>query len=193
MSSEDRATARHTLLLDAAFDLLGTEGWGAVTVRGVSRAADLHPRYFYQAFGDLDDLLVAVFDRLVDELREAIVAAERKAGPGVRSRARASLEAVARFVSEDRRRARILYTEALGNERLRQRRLETMHQFVAALVPAGSHPAREVAAYVSVGGWTNALVAWLDGRLDLTLDQLVSDATAILLGAGQAASRLGER
>jgi AcrR family transcriptional regulator len=189
VSVEERADTRRTLLLDAAFELLGTEGWSAVTVRGVCRTARLHPRYFYQAFDDLDALLVAVFDRLVDELRQAIAVAVSAETHGA-ERARAGLEVVARFVTDDRRRARVLYTEALGNERLRQRRVETMHQFVAALVPSGDHPAAEVGAYIRVGGFTNVLVAWLDGRVDVSLDELVDHATAILLAAGRAANRL---
>lgn len=191
VSSEDRADTRRTLLLDAAFELLGTDGWPALTVRGVCRQARLHPRYFYQTFGDLDDLLVGVFDRLVDELREGMAAAVDAAGSGS-ARTRAGLEAVARFVTDDRRRARVLYTEALGNERLRQRRTDTMHRFVGSLVHSGSGADRgaEVAAYISVGGFTNALVAWLDGRIDITLDELVDDSTAILLAGGRAAKRL---
>lgn len=185
---EERAAARRELLIDAAFDLLGTEGWAAVTVRGVCRAARLHPRYFYQSFSDLDDLLVAVFDRLIEELHDAVNAAVAAAAPN--ARARAALYAVARLVTADRRRARVLYTEALGNDRLNRRRVEAMQQFVLALVPAGDHPSAEVAAHIAVGGFTSALIAWLDGRLDVSLDELVDDSTAILVAAGRAARRL---
>lgn len=193
VSSEDRASARRDLLLDAAFELLGTEGWPAVTVRGVCREARLHPRYFYQAFEDLDDLLVAVFDRIVEGMRKAIADAVAAAGSSATDRAHAGLHAVAHFVTDDRRRARVIYTEALGNDRLRERRIETMHQFVSALVHTRDHSAAEVAAYISVGGFTNALVAWLDGRLEIGLDELVDDATAILLAGGRAANRLAGR
>jgi AcrR family transcriptional regulator len=190
VSSEDRASARRELLLDAAFELLGTEGWAAVTVRGVCRQARLHPRYFYQAFEDLDDLMVAVFDQVVEGMRKAIAEAVAAAGSSAADRAHAGLYAVAHFVTDDRRRARVIYTEGLGNDRLRQRRIDTMHQFVSALVHTGDHPAAEVAAYISVGGFTNALVAWLDGRIDISLHELVDDATAILLAGGRAANRL---
>ena len=61
--AEDRRAARRDRLLDAAFDLLGTEGWSATTVRGVCQAAQLNPRYFYESFPDLDALFVAVYDR----------------------------------------------------------------------------------------------------------------------------------
>lgn len=191
----ERAATRRTLLIDAAFDLLGTEGWGAVTVRGVCRQARLNPRYFYQSFADLDDLLVAVFDRVIADMLDAIDGAIGQPGVRAGARARAGLEAIARFVAEDRRRARVLYSEALGHEGLNRRRVETMQQFVDLLVP-GERPDRaaaEVAAHIAVGGFTNALVAWLDGRLAVGLDELVDHAAVILIAAGRAAGRIESR
>jgi hypothetical protein len=87
-------------------------------------------------------------------------------------------------VSEDRRRARVLYTEALGNDRLNQRRTEAFEQFVGLQQPAG------IGGHIVVGGFTSALVAWLDGRLDVTIDQLVNDAAAILSAARATAKRI---
>jgi len=188
------------LLLDAAFDLLGTEGWSATTVRGVCRAAQLHPRYFYQAFADLDDLLVSVFDRLIDQLGEEITTAVALAGEDPPARTRAGLGAVAHFVADDRRRARILYAEALGHAGLARRRLDSMQRFVDALSGTGTGDAggagsggggaggqtaetrrAQVAAHIAVGGFTSVLVAWLDGRVALTLEQLVDDAAVLLM------------
>lgn len=190
MGASARATARRDLLVDAAFDLLGTEGWAAVTVRGACRSARMHPRYFYQAFSDTEDLLLAVFDRLITELHRSIEDAVLASGTSPAARSQAALGAVARFVTDDRRRARVLYTEALGNDRLNRRRVETMQQFVGLLVPAGDHPAAQIAAHLAVGGFTSALVAWLDGRLDLPLEELVDYSSTILMAAGKAAGRI---
>lgn len=44
--------------------MLGTDGWQATTVRGICERARLNPRYFYESFSGLDELLVAVFDRI---------------------------------------------------------------------------------------------------------------------------------
>ena len=46
MSTADRRAERRELLLDAAFDLLGTAGWSATTVRSVVERSALNPRYF---------------------------------------------------------------------------------------------------------------------------------------------------
>ena len=55
------------MLVDAAFELLGTEGWDGTTIRGVCQSARLNPRYFYESFDGLESLFLAVFDRLTSE------------------------------------------------------------------------------------------------------------------------------
>ena len=79
--AEDRRAARRARLLDTTFDLLGTDGWSATTVRGVCQAAQLNPRYFYESFADLDALFVAVYERTVEQLAVAMATAVEAAGP----------------------------------------------------------------------------------------------------------------
>jgi len=200
--AEDRRAERRSLLIDAAFELLGTEGWTGTTVRAVCTTARLNPRYFYESFDDLDALVVAVYDRVVDELRDEVAAAQAAARPDARSQARAAIGSIVRFVDDDRRRARVLYVEALGNEALNRRRIETGHALVEVVehdaaarhgaLPPGEHIGR-VGAAILVGGFSELLVAWLDGRIDVTRDQLVDDATALFLSMADAAGRIAAR
>jgi AcrR family transcriptional regulator len=202
LSPADRRAERRELLLDVAFELLGTEGWAGTSVRAVCQAAELNPRYFYESFDDLDELLVAVYDRLVAELGAAVMAAITSSGADPRAGAHATMDTIVRFVIEDRRRARVLYVEALGNEALNRRRIETAHQLVSVVeragaerygdLPEGEHVGRLGAAIV-VGGAGELVVAWLDGRIDVTREQLVDDATEILLAVGEAVARLASR
>lgn len=191
------------MLLDAAFDLLGTEGWAGTSVRAVCTRSELNARYFYESFADLDALVVAVYDRIVGELRAQVRGAQEAAGPDRRTQTRAGIEAIVRFVDDDRRRARVLYVEALGNEPLNRRRVETAQALVGAVAqravegrPA-SRRARQVvrmAAAVLVGGLSELLIEWLAGRIDVSREQLVDDSTELLLAvADGAASRLSER
>jgi AcrR family transcriptional regulator len=199
LSADDRRAERRELLLDAAFELLGTEGWSGTTVRAVCHAARLNPRYFYESFEDLDELVVAVYDRLVAQLGEEVMAATLKAGDEPRDQTRAAIDRIVSFVDEDRRRARVLYVEALGNEALNRRRIETAHQLVTIVehaaaerhgpLPKGEHIGR-IGAAILVGGAGELVVAWLDGRIDVSRDQLVDDATEIFLAIGEAAARL---
>ena len=199
MSPADRRTERRTLLLDAAFDLLGTEGWAGTTVRAVCQAARLNPRYFYESFDDLDALVVALYDRLVAQMSAAVVGAVAEAGDDTAAQTRAAVASIVGFVDDDRRRARVLYVEALGNEALNRRRIETGHALVAAVEqhtidrhgppPAGEQIGR-IGAAVLVGGTSELVLAWLDGRIDVPRDQLVDDATALFLAVGEAAAAI---
>ena len=185
VSAEDRKAERRTLLLDAALELLGTDGWHGTTVRGVCQTAQLNPRYFYESFEDLDDLACALHDRLLDELRAAVESAVSAAPKDPAAQTRAVVDATARFVDEDRRRARVIYVEALGNVAVNRKRLEAGH----ALTQLMSGAVGPVAASLLVGGFSEVLVAWLDGRIPGSRDRLVDEATTLFLAVGEASRR----
>jgi AcrR family transcriptional regulator len=202
---DERQAERRRILVDTAFDLLGTIGVAGTTVRGVCEAAALNPRYFYESFEDLDDLLVAVFDRTAEDglgvILEA-VAATADADPLTRTRA--VMDGFLRFITDDPRRAQVLYVAGLGNEALARRRLEAMlgmADLFASGGPAGAEataepgavdPIGKVAASLVVGGMSELVMTWLQGRVDLTLDQLIEDASILFVALGEAASGVAE-
>jgi AcrR family transcriptional regulator len=167
----------------------------------VCAAARLNPRYFYESFDDLDALIVAVYDRLVAQLGDEVLAALDRAPDDARSQARAAIETIVRFMDEDRRRAKVMYVEALGNEALNRRRIQTGHQMVTLVeltaterhgpLPKGEHIGR-IGASILVGGTGELVVAWLEGRIPVSRDQLVEDATEIFMSVGEAVARLAE-
>ena len=185
--------------MDATFQLLGTEGWSGTSVRAVCQGARLNPRYFYENFADLDALVIAVYDRVVEELAAVVLAALRSAAPDPAAQLRATLGATVGFVDDDRRRARVLYVEALGNEALNRRRIDTGHA-VATFVqdfsrdrhgppPEGEHVGA-LAASILVGGLSELIVAWIEGRVESSREQLIDDATILFLALGEAAARI---
>lgn len=187
------------MLLEAAFDLLGTAGWAGTTVRAVCKGARLNPRYFYESFDDLDELLVAVYDGLVEELGAEVMVALEAAPRDRSAQTRATLERIVRFVDEDRRRGRVLYVEALSNEVLNRRRIETGHGLIediarAPTVRGGASSDREqvgrVTAAILVGGFSELLAGWLGGRIEVDREQLVDVATQLFLAIGAAANEI---
>lgn len=188
-------------MLDTAYELLGTEGWSGTTVRAVCNAARLNPRYFYESFADLDELVVAVYDRIVAQLGEEVLAALDAAGADARAQSRAAISTIVSFVDDDRRRARVMYVEALGNEALNRRRIETAHQIVSVVelvaserhgpLPQGDQIGR-IGASILVGGTGELVVAWLEGRIDVTREQLIDDATEMFIAVGEVAARVAE-
>jgi len=199
LSAQDRRQERRALLLDAALELLGSEGWDAMTVRSVLKRSRLNPRYFYESFGDLDQLAVAVYDRVVDELGAVVLAALGASRDAPADQVRAVVRGTVEFVDEDRRRGRVLYVEGLGNEALNRRRIETGRMVVAFLeaTAAERRPSGQVvddvgrvAASVLVGGFNQLLVDWLAGRMRIGREQLIEDATALFVALGDAAAAI---
>jgi AcrR family transcriptional regulator len=195
LPAADRQQERRTLLLDAALELLGSDGFEAMTVRAVLERARLNPRYFYESFTDLDQLAVAVYDRVVDELGDVVWDALGAAGDEPRDQVRAVVRGILEFVDEDRRRGRILYVEGLGNEALNRRRLETGRSVVAFVQDYSEEknsgqPAdevRRVGASILVGGFNQLLVDWLAGRVRTSRERLIDDATALFAALGDEA------
>jgi AcrR family transcriptional regulator len=199
--AESRTAERRELLLDVAFDLLGSVGINGTTVRGVCEAARLNPRYFYESFEDLDALLVAVFDRTANEgiglMVQAVAARAVEFPDDAVGFTRVGIETLVRHLSEDPRRTRILFMEGLSNEALGRRRFETMHAMADTLVresvseemagdPAGVPSIVRVAAYLIVGGMAELLISWAHGSLEVTLEELVTDSAAIIAGMATA-------
>jgi AcrR family transcriptional regulator len=202
LSAGERRGARRALLVETAFELLGTEGWSGTTVRAVCQQAELNPRYFYESFPDLDALVVAVYDHVVDGLWTAVVAAQEAVADDPAAQARATIEAIVGFVDDDRRRARVLYVEALGNEALNRRRIEAGKTLAASVAAHGRARARDwpegehidmVAAAMLVGGMSEVLITWLDGRIDADRDQLVDDLVDLAVAIGEASAAIAQR
>ncbi len=199
-ASERQATRREQLL-DSAYDLLGSDGWNATTVRAVCRHAGLTPRYFYESFADLDALLIAVFEDVVADLIEVVLEAVRAAPDDAHAKARAAIGGFVRHVTRDPRRARIVFSEALGSEALAQRRSETLHLFAEMIAEQGrafygvrgNERLADTTAYMLAGGLAELLLAWRDGTIDSTLEQLIEDCTQLFVATGEAALGMAGR
>ncbi|MDZ7673953.1 MAG: helix-turn-helix domain-containing protein [Acidimicrobiales bacterium] len=201
LTTEERQRERRQLLIDAAFDLLAAEGSSGTTVRAVCAAARLNPRYFYESFDGLDELVVAVYDHVIDLLHIDVVRAVNEAGDDPVEAVRAVVTTLVDFVDGDRRMGRVLYVEALGNEALNVRRMQTGFDLVDILQQdverrrgtKGAQQLERLAAAMLVGGSSEVLAAWLDGRIDMTRDELVEDMTQLFLAVGERTARLSSK
>jgi AcrR family transcriptional regulator len=197
LSTDERRRERCRLLVDSAFELLGEEGANATTVRGICARARLNPRYFYESFDGLDSLMVAVYDSVVDQLRAEVGSAVLSA-EGSPAAVRAAVEATVRFVDRDRRRGRILFVEALGNETLNVHRVQTGFGLVELVQRdtgrrrsgSGSEQVDRLSAAMLVGGFGEILAAWLDDRIQMTADELIDTTTSLFVAVGDAAPRV---
>ena len=201
ISAEDRRHERRERLLAAGLQLLGTEGYSGTTVRGVCAEAKLTARYFYESFADLEQLLVAVFDRLIGETTGEVVAAVEAAPHDAYAKSRAAIDTFVRTLTDDPRRARVAFIEALGSEALMRRRLDTMRLFADLMAAQGREfygqpdrdPLSDLTATVLVGGMAELLLRWLDGGLELSRDQLVDDLAELFVATGESAVAIARR
>ncbi len=192
-----RQAVRREQLIAAGFELLGEHGAGAVTVRGVTRAARLSERYFYESFADRDALLLAVHDRVAEQARDVItkaVGAAAQSEPDARRNpeafAVAGLTAFTDFLEEDPRRGRVLLQESFASEVLVKHGVEMMPSFAAVLVEqigASFEGPDEVDANLSavalVGAIAHLYLGWIDGSLEVSRERLVRHAARLIVAA----------
>lgn len=201
-TSGERRAERRERLLEAGLDLAGGAGWPAATVRAVCARAKLTPRYFYESFEDRTALLLALFDAIAEEAAGRVLAAVADAPGDAEAKSRAAIGAFVDLLVEDPRKARVMFVEAAGEEALAARRLETLRGFASLVAtqarefygtPTGSDRIVDTTAFLLAGGLAELLLAWLDGHVASTRDELVADCAALFAAMGAAAESLTRR
>jgi AcrR family transcriptional regulator len=187
ISAEDRCSVRRRRLLDAGLELFGTRGIAATTIADVCEAAGLTKRYFYESFATIDDLAVAVFsdvtDRLVEKVWPAIAL-----GDGVDPRP--ALTVYLSAVLGDPRLARLLGAES-RTPALAERQAAFGSRAVAlwfASTPGADTPALRLRAHAFAGAIAEVALAWTDGELRLTIDEVIDELVAVFHGMLAAAT-----
>jgi AcrR family transcriptional regulator len=113
-SAQERQDQRRARLIEASYDVFGTEGYANATMRLVCAKARLTERYFYENFNSLYDLFVVVHRRISSQCAK-LIEARRNEVPDVDplGKSRVSIQAFLEFIKEDPRRARIMLTDAV--------------------------------------------------------------------------------
>jgi AcrR family transcriptional regulator len=190
-----RRAERRERLLAAGLELFGTVGYAQTSVRAISAAASLNSRYFYESFGSREDLLYSVYQRIITDIftRASEAVAQEDT---IEGKARAGLRAGWTAVTEDRRKARIVALEVVGvserMERLRRDSRRALAQLTAeqALSLAGGVSLRldpVLTARALMGGVVEVLLAWINGDVDASADEVVEHFTVLFTAAAFAA------
>ncbi len=184
--------------MDAGLALFGTRGYGATTIRDVCSHARLAERYFQESFGSREQLLLAVYDRAIEETVAAIaadtaaVAAAATGDPDPETVLRAGIAAAFRALTADEPRARVQLLEVVGVSATVDERWQAAMRTVATLVerlmleyapPLAALPAtlRHDTGTMLVGGIHRRLIDWFLARDREPLDEVVDRVTAISL------------
>ncbi|MFI9509017.1 TetR/AcrR family transcriptional regulator [Nocardia sp. NPDC052566] len=191
VSAEDRRAERRTRLLTVGRRLWGETGLSAVTVRGVCKAAGLTDRYFYEHFANRDELLVAIVDELSDQLLAAMVQAGLNAEGAAADKLRAGLHAFLELAAGDPHVHRIVASDPAGVPELVHRRREILGRIADLVVQyapdaLGAQPdpdqLRRAALFIT-GGVNQLIEGWLDGTVELTVDELATETARLSIAA----------
>jgi AcrR family transcriptional regulator len=173
---QDRQTLRRDELIAAGVDVLGGAGGGALTVRGVCRAAGLTERYFYESFVDRDDFVRAVYDHVCSTAMTALTSSTTPR------------DAVERFVAlmvDDPVRGRVLLIAPEREPVLTKSGAEWMPSFIELiqhkLTRITDSAVQAMVATGLVGALTALFTAYLNGRLEATREQFIDYCVEMLL------------
>jgi AcrR family transcriptional regulator len=184
-TAAERVAERRARLVDAGLELFGEHGYAGTSIRAVLRQAGLRDRYFGESFADLDALLAAVYDQVIDEELAACRAAiDATTGPS--ERPRAMIDAISRLLEDNPGHARIKLREVFSGgpivQKQRQEGLRQLAQLVADLLPEADGVDDRHRLLVGVGVVAAAdayLLAWLDGELDVSRQDVVDLVTQV--------------
>lgn len=189
---EQRREQRREALIETGLDCLAEDGLSGVSVRSVCARARLTPRYFYENFADLDELLVAVVDAVAAEVATSSLAAIAAAPDDLEAQVRAAVDAGYGVVADDRRKANALLVAAAGHGPLQDRRREIVLQYaelaIAALpalqarTPTERTRAKATALFL-MGGAAELIAASLSGTVRLSRARVVAHLTALWVAA----------
>ncbi|MCU1650870.1 MAG: TetR family transcriptional regulator [Pseudonocardia sp.] len=197
---DTRRDTRRRRLLEVGFELLGGQGSAAVTVRSVCRHAKLTDRYFYENFADRDGLLVAVYQQVAEQFRDAMAvavgAAVAEVAPGPvepEAVARSAVLAFVGLLTGDPRKGRVLLLAPMTDAALSAHAVGLMPMFgelirvQLAEAPGGAQTTtaldERMTATALIGALSNLFVRWLDGTLEASEQELTDYCVRLLLTA----------
>jgi AcrR family transcriptional regulator len=197
-SGEERAQRRRQALLQSALVQIADQGWRQLSVDALCHEAGLHKRYFYESFQDLDALAAALIEDLAAGVYRATMGI-RNAKRSVPELAHAVIDALVRNLTDDPRRARVLFGEMAASQSVMMLRKRAIRGIEAAVMERAGEvhgkavvqsPLASLTASLLVGGTAQAVLDWLDGLIPLSREQFIDDLARLWLitGDGAAAS-----
>ncbi|WP_227998644.1 TetR/AcrR family transcriptional regulator [Nocardia australiensis] len=198
ISAQQRRAQRRTALLDAALEIIGTDGLAKLTVAGLCARAGLNERYYYESFDSREAVLAALVDGIAEELAGTIVAALHAAPQDPHAKAHAAVTAGIHLLTDDPRKAHVALIAGMATPELRARVNQTVRAFARMVAAEGidfygiadpPDPAIDFRATYLVGGLVQTLTAWLQNDLPLTRDELIEHTVDVFVLLGEDLAR----
>ncbi len=181
--------------MDAGIQIFGTDGYAGSRITDICKLARVTARNFYDHFASREALLMAVYDEIITEVRDAWVEAMDAAPKEPLAQFRAGITAFATTMAADERRLRINFVEAVGAtpdvEKRRRLAIDMFRELsierVEALVELGRIPKGHTRLTYSplIGAIQESLVDWVNREdrppLSDVIDELVRIFELVLL------------
>ena len=188
-NAEDRVLERRERLLQAALELFATQGYANTTIEALCSEAKVTTRHFYQVFAGREELLLALYDQIVNELSVGLLTAMLSEHQNLQEKMQQVIQALVSQYLQDKRRAQVGVLEVVGASRsVEQPRREAIHTiggqrdaFMNAIAAQYQLPKRNYhwMAIAIVGGINELMAEWLVNQT-LTLQQLSDEIVAII-------------
>ncbi|WP_371780331.1 TetR/AcrR family transcriptional regulator [Streptosporangium subroseum] len=186
MSAEERLTERRERLISAAYTLYSDPGFPETTIEKLCASARISNRAFYECFSGRTELMQVVHDRCVHETLVSVANSVKQAPDTLLGRVEAGITGYIDFVTEDRRRARIMHLEVrrAGDCLItsRQQAVEAFTGMIETIVadrPEAARINRRLLALGMIGALQELLIEWVLADDPPETDRLISTAVHI--------------
>lgn len=181
--------------MEAGLECFGTVGYFSTSIEGLCSSAHVSNRSFYEHFETKEDLLIAVYDELLEDISARVVSALSVPPASVAAYARAGLQAFTDGVLEDDRGAQIVIRGLVGvSPRCERHRREVLRAF-AKIIGEGFRRADsfeaerhnlDVLSIALVGATIEALIDWLNAP-EATIGEVLDELVQLYAAAAEAA------
>jgi AcrR family transcriptional regulator len=191
-SAAERKARRLERLLEAGFDVFGRMGYRDATMRMVCSQARLTDRYFYEHFTTVDEVFLAVHQKVsADSAKAVVMALANVPADDSMAMVRAGLKAFFEFIKDDPRRAQIMLMDAATsgltsplniNARI-SRYVDVMRMRLKIRYPdLPFQPDTELILGGFVGLIIHSGSVWVQRKFDTPIDALVDHTSFSWLG-----------
>lgn len=190
IAPEQRALERKQRLLETGLELFARQGYARTPIEQLCAEAKVTTRHFYALFASREALLTELYDRIISDLRNAVLLAISVPEGALESRLPLAVQALITHYLADARIARVGVLESVGvSAAMETRRRAAIHDiagiienYIDVLVSRGELPAHDyhLVSVAIVGGINELLAEWLTVASPPSIEHLSHEVTRIL-------------
>jgi AcrR family transcriptional regulator len=193
VSPELRVADRRERLVQAGLEVFTSRTFHGAKVRDVCQEAGLTERYFYESFTGKQELLMALADTIVEDFVTAALPSIALVTTDVDAAIEGAMAAVVHSLTDDPRRARILFVESVGVSPAAEAKRRSVIGKLAAVIQGAAAPAFgdwvnasvevELIARSLIGAASELIIAHVRHELPLDQQQLITNMTRLFMRA----------